>query len=339
MLDTQGKTIWPLCLTAVSDTGALAESKDRYKFQKMRRHFLGITPFVFYTLIFQRAKCQIQYSAIGNPAVTYMGDGTFYGQQSGQNDLGECSFGEAKANTLGLPWSTGVFSFIAMNDEQWEYAGACGLCIMYRGLGDSPRCKSSIPGEERCGTTPITSDWKMGLVDNRCSECRYGDIDQDLKGDGRWLVEWYSVPCNVGETPFQYTVVDQNEYYLRFVISNTRVPISSVDIYDNSTGTYVPIRRLSDNTWGIYNGPFEYPLKLRISSVLGDVVEDSLEDGGNTGKVQFPPYDLPTARAEQAQAPTAAGLLENPQAYAEAGKEAPGINDASYDGLLMAMEY
>jgi hypothetical protein len=45
-------------------------------------------------------------------------------------------------------------------------AVGCGTCIMYRGLGDSPKCKSPI-GEKTCGTTPIQSEWKMGLVDNQ----------------------------------------------------------------------------------------------------------------------------------------------------------------------------
>lgn len=68
-----------------------------------------------------------------------------------------------------------------------------------------------------CRTYRSTLSWMC-----RCSECHYGDIDQDLNGDGRWLVEWYTVPCNVGNSSFQYSIVDQNDFYLRFVISNTR---------------------------------------------------------------------------------------------------------------------
>lgn len=49
--------------------------------------------------------------------------GTFYGQQAGQNDQAECSFGAAKANSLHLPWSTGVYAFIAMNNFQWNNSG------------------------------------------------------------------------------------------------------------------------------------------------------------------------------------------------------------------------
>jgi hypothetical protein len=80
--------------------------------------------------------------------------GTFYGQQSGQGDAAACSFGAKFSNTLGLSWKQGVQTYIAMNRPQYNNSQACGQCLMYRGTG---------PG---IGMTPISSDWKMGLVDN-----------------------------------------------------------------------------------------------------------------------------------------------------------------------------
>ena len=58
--------------------------------------------------------------------------GTFYGQQGGQDDNGICAFGKSFGDTLGLPWSSDVQTYIAMNQNQLSNAKACGLCIMYR---------------------------------------------------------------------------------------------------------------------------------------------------------------------------------------------------------------
>lgn len=42
--------------------------------------------------------------------------GTYYG--SGSNSAGACSLGSQFANTLDQPWTSGVKTFIAMNDQQ-----------------------------------------------------------------------------------------------------------------------------------------------------------------------------------------------------------------------------
>lgn len=56
----------------------------------------------------------------------------------------------------------------------------------------------------------------------RCPECSYGDIDLNLDGNGRWSVEWYAVPCNVGNGTLHYKIIGQNPYWFMFIISNTR---------------------------------------------------------------------------------------------------------------------
>jgi hypothetical protein len=58
--------------------------------------------------------------------------GTYYGQQAGQDDAADCSFGKNFANTLGASWKTGVQTFAAMNRDQYNNSKACGQCIMYR---------------------------------------------------------------------------------------------------------------------------------------------------------------------------------------------------------------
>lgn len=80
--------------------------------------------------------------------------GTFYGQQSGQNDWGACSYGKSVSNTLGLQWHTGVEANIALNNAQFQGGLACGMCLYFRGTGQG------------IGVTPLPTSWQFGFVDN-----------------------------------------------------------------------------------------------------------------------------------------------------------------------------
>lgn len=62
-------------------------------------------------------------------------------------------------------------------------------------------------------------------------------------------------------------------WFEKYIRMDCRVPIQSVEYYDAKKGAYVPYQRQSDNTWGYYQGAGDFPVKLRITSVLGDVVE------------------------------------------------------------------
>ena len=59
----------------------------------------------------------------------------------------------------------------------------------------------------------------------RCGECKPGDIDQDLNGNGRYNVQWYAVPCNVGNSTLRYNVVLHTHWILAIVVSNHRCGI------------------------------------------------------------------------------------------------------------------
>ena len=82
--------------------------------------------------------------------------GTFYGQQDGQDAAGACSYSANFANSNKLPWSSNADSTLALNDAQWDGGAGCGLCVRYRGTGSG------------IGTTPLsTTEWKTGFVNNR----------------------------------------------------------------------------------------------------------------------------------------------------------------------------
>lgn len=60
--------------------------------------------------------------------------------------------------------------------------------------------------------------------DCRCPECAPGSLDLATEGNGRWLMQWVPIPCNVGQSTFFYHAVSNlsNPYYYAFSVSNTR---------------------------------------------------------------------------------------------------------------------
>ena len=73
---------------------------------------------------------------------------------------------------------------------------------------------------------------------------------QNIDGDGRWKIEWYGVPCNVGDGKLQYSFVMKDYYFFEFVVSNTRIPINGVSVYIN--GKWLDLARTHTNTWAYY---------------------------------------------------------------------------------------
>ena len=142
-------------------------------------------------------------------------------QTKKQDAKGACSFNENFANTMSSSsWTAGTMVTIAMNHDQFNGGKGCGTCIMYRGVGGG------------VGVTPLsTTQWTMGIVNNQCPECHKGSIDQNINGDGRWNVEWFAVPCNVGDGKIKYSkITNLGPEYWALVVSNTRVPVKDVQI-------------------------------------------------------------------------------------------------------------
>lgn len=92
---------------------------------------------------------------------------------------------------------------------------------------------------------PVTEEIRYVQVTNLCPECHTGDLDQELNGDGRWLIEWEPVQCNVGYTSFVYSFQGSNGYYIKLQVANTRVPVRSV--WWGARGKWWPMERTGDN--------------------------------------------------------------------------------------------
>jgi len=106
-------------------------------------------------------------------ARAYEGDGTFYG--AGGNGIhGACML---------QPGFNGIDTTVAINHEQFEGGAACGRCLRVTGSGTG------------AGMTPILGPI-YATIDNECPECKHGDIDFGLSGDGRWNIQWDFISCN-----------------------------------------------------------------------------------------------------------------------------------------------
>ena len=116
-----------------------------------------------------------------HPSVTaYEGDGTFYGA-GGNGAAGACMLS---------PGFNGVSTTVAMNHQQFENGNACGRCVKVTGTGAGS------------GMTPIIGPI-YATVDNECPECKPGDVDMGLGGDGRWLIHWDFVDCQEARGGFR----------------------------------------------------------------------------------------------------------------------------------------
>jgi len=102
----------------------------------------------------------------------FSGDGTYYGA-GGAGEKGSCL----------LPrLFNGIPVTVALNHEQFGNGDKCGKCVLIRGEGIG------------LGTKPIIGPI-YATIDNECPECKFGDLDLGMDGDGRFQIEWEFFPC------------------------------------------------------------------------------------------------------------------------------------------------
>ncbi|KAK9841973.1 hypothetical protein WJX81_002137 [Elliptochloris bilobata] len=212
----------------------------------------------------------------------YTGDGTYYGDFHG---AGACSFEYGKAYTR--PWTRGLARGVAMNAPQYGGSEPCGMCVAYRGTGQG------------AGADPVPVDGlQYALVTDLCPECAHGALDQASFGDGRWGIAWTPVQCPVGTgqdtSHFFYSFQGSNPWYLKLQIANTRVPVRAASIMGPKG--WEAMQRSTDNYFLARGGVYQFPTAIRLTSILGDTVTDSVpaaaftsaDHSGAFGGAQFP---------------------------------------------------
>jgi len=210
---------------------------------------------------------------------TTFGEGTFYGDYSldypygilsdGTWPLatGHCSYSNVYDSTPGDSLKAfAVDNYVAVGKyNSYDGSLACGMCVEYE--SDDPTIGS--------GTA---------LVVDSCEACAEGDLDFLRQGTGRFDVSWKAVDCPVAEQKLEYAFVEGvSEWYLKMQIRNHKVPVALVELMHN--GEYQEMVKGMDNHWIAGSNftpdnlppPYETPLKFRITSVMGEVVYDTVE--------------------------------------------------------------
>ena len=91
------------------------------------------------------------------------------------------------------------FTTVALNAPQYEAQNECGTCV-------SACFTNEETGEgERCFDA---------IVDNKCPECAFGDLDLGESGSGRWPVAWRKIPCP-GNGELQFSKQGSNASYAK----------------------------------------------------------------------------------------------------------------------------
>jgi len=186
------------------------------------------------------------------------GDATYYGESSG----GHCSLDTPSLPPAGLT-TNGIWQTVALNTAQYGTSEPCGMCVML------------YPNGTGSGGNPLPGIRKVFVADE-CPTCNNGDLDIASVGDGRWQMHWIAVPCGI-ESNVQYLLQGSNPYYIKLQVRNHNYPILSVKALGGST--FYEFTRTSDNFFTAPGGfpfPWSAPLELQITSVAGQVYNDTL---------------------------------------------------------------
>jgi len=239
---------------------------------------------------------------------------TYYAGENAAHQTGTGGGNCAFSNIQGLDAFSNVQGWVAVSKaKRYDNSMACGMCVQYRGLGGmNGDVANPIPSTWQKAMVVDSCD----ACENAAFDKPLVELDLgDSTGDGRWNIEWKSVECDVGAGKFQYAFAGpgSNTWSIKIQIRNTKVPIYKVEMKGrknvldvtspDSVYEYKEMRRSNDNhflasqtftpdlalhwerpygkyvdavamqSWGTY----EPKLELRITSIFGEVVEETVD--------------------------------------------------------------
>lgn len=185
----------------------------------------------------------------------YHGDGTYYGA----TEAGNCAIRRPR------PKMYDRMVPIAINEEQYDGSASCGACLLVTGSGRGQ------------GANPIRGTF-LAYVMDRCPECKHGDIDLSMPGDGRWLVSWKFVPCPSDDVFFLFE--GSNVYYWKLQPRGMKAPAKDVMVNG------IRGHRTNDN-FHIFQdgGGIRTPATISITTVLGQGMSMRLTNFASDGPV------------------------------------------------------
>lgn len=190
------------------------------------------------------------------------GEGTYYDADGS----GACSF-----DTV-----TGPLFVAALNAPDWAGSALCGACANVEGPNGSVTVR---------------------IVD-LCPECSSGDLDLSPQAfaelapleQGRIPIEWTLASCEV-TGPIRYLYKDgSNPWWTAVQVQNHRLPVAKFE-WAPAGGEFQELERTDYNYFLTESGFGEGPVRVRVTAVDGQVLEDDLppvqEGVATPGAAQF----------------------------------------------------
>ncbi|XP_059142651.1 expansin-YoaJ-like [Physella acuta] len=195
----------------------------------------------------------------------FSGDGTYYGEGTG----GTCQYSTPLPPAATDPK---IGALVALNRPQFLDSLTCGMCLRVTGSGNG------------LGNSPITGSFIV-FVKDLCPECKEGDVDLALNGDGRWDVTIRAVQCPVGASTIQYTFQGSNPWYLKLQIRNARIPITGVQV--RRSDQWVTMNHSADGYWILSDGvPMpDGQFDIRLTAANGQDLYDAVPGIGESSKL------------------------------------------------------
>jgi expansin (peptidoglycan-binding protein) len=164
---------------------------------------------------------------------------------------GACSF-DATPNDLDVA---------AMNAPQYGDSSPCGECVAI----DGPKGKVTVRIVDKC------PECKTGHLD--LSESAFAKI-ADVSA-GRVPITWRVVSCSVSGNVSYHYKDGTNEDWTAIQVRNHRLPIAKLEM--SSSGTFAAVKREDYNYFVNPKGAGPGPVKVRITSIDGQTIEDTLK--------------------------------------------------------------
>lgn len=153
----------------------------------------------------------------------------------------------------------------AMNEAEYDGSAVCGGCALVKG---------------------VRGEVLVRIVD-RCPECERGHLDLSREAfakvadpvDGRVPITWKMASCPVqGNVSYLYKE-GSSQYWTAIQVRNHRLPIAKLAI--EKGGRFVDVGRESYNYFVDADGAGPGPVRVRITAIDGQTLEDTLPPAGS----------------------------------------------------------
>ncbi|GAM25704.1 hypothetical protein SAMD00019534_088790, partial [Acytostelium subglobosum LB1] len=208
------------------------------------------------------------YPPYSGPPYKYYSGGEASGTYYNDPHHGNCGYG----NLMGR-LGPKTLNIAALNSYLFNDSSQCGICY----------------------NVTVNQKWLVVTVTDRCPDpgwcdARHTHFDlyteafnflQDPNVQGTISnMTFHKIPCNRPGNLQVYFKDGWTYYYNSLMVFNHNIGIATVDVQRENKTIFEPLTRRSYNFWEPYNpwGPLGNKFKLRITSVLGETIETTINN-------------------------------------------------------------